>query len=159
MVAAQVFIEKYRLFFIHYNPEVYGPYIRKFALNRFLIKGLNLYHFFFARLIDDIPLGRQLYKSSGFQGFEPIDKFLYSFYDHDKLGDSMKNAGIDPFCDLIRGGTDGSRLSFMGMPCPNLSTGEMAIHSKHEYVVVQDMQKSVKTLIELIQIWERNHES
>ncbi len=73
--------------------------------------------------------------------------------------EAMKNVGIEPYCDLIRGGTDGSRLSFMGMPCPNLFTGEMAIHSKHEYVVVQDMQKSVKTLIELIQIWERNHES
>lgn len=72
---------------------------------------------------------------------------------------AMKNVGIDPFCSLIRGGTDGSRLSFMGMPCPNLFTGEMAIHSKHEYVVVQDMNKSVQTLIELIQIWERNHES
>lgn len=72
---------------------------------------------------------------------------------------AMKNIGIDPFCSLIRGGTDGSRLSFMGMPCPNLFTGEMAIHSKHEYVVVQDMNKSVQTLIELIQIWERNHES
>ena len=73
--------------------------------------------------------------------------------------EAMKNVGIDPFFNLIRGGTDGSRLSFMGMPCPNLFTGEMAIHSKHEYVVVQDMEKSVKTLIELIQIWERNHES
>jgi tripeptide aminopeptidase len=72
---------------------------------------------------------------------------------------AMKNIGIDPFCSLIRGGTDGSRLSFMGMPCPNLFTGEMAIHSKHEYVVVQDMNKAVQTLIELIQIWERNHES
>ena len=73
--------------------------------------------------------------------------------------EAMKNVGIEPYCDLIRGGTDGSRLSFMGMPCPNLFTGEMAIHSKHEYVVVQDMQKSVKTLIELIQIWEKRHES
>ena len=73
--------------------------------------------------------------------------------------EAMKNVGIEPYCDLIRGGTDGSRLSFMGMPCPNLFTGEMAIHSKHEYVVVQDMQKSVKTLIELIQIWERKNES
>jgi len=72
---------------------------------------------------------------------------------------AMKNVGIEPFCSLIRGGTDGSRLSFMGMPCPNLFTGEMAIHSKHEYVVVQDMNKAVQTLIELIQIWERNHES
>ena len=45
--------------------------------------------------------------------------------------EAMKNVGVDPYFDLIRGGTDGSRLSFMGMPCPNLFTGEMAIHSKH----------------------------
>ena len=46
----------------------------------------------------------------------------------------------------------------MGMPCPNIFTGEMAIHYRQEYVVVQDMEKSVKTLIELIQIWEHRHE-
>ncbi len=73
--------------------------------------------------------------------------------------EAMKKAGLSPFYSLIRGGTDGSRLSFMGMPCPNLFTGEMAIHSKHEYVVVQDMNKSVQTLIELVQIWESKHES
>ena len=73
-------------------------------------------------------------------------------------GDAMRNAGIQPVFDLIRGGTDGSRMSFMGMPCPNIFTGEMAIHSRQEYVVVQDMEKSVRTLIELIQIWEQNHE-
>ena len=44
----------------------------------------------------------------------------------------------------------------MGVPCPNLFTGEMAIHSKHEFVSVQDMEKSVKTLIELVQIWEKH---
>lgn len=69
---------------------------------------------------------------------------------------AMKNAGIEPNPSIIRGGTDGSRLSFMGLPCPNLFTGEMAIHSKHEYVSVQDMEKSVKTLIELVQIWEKH---
>ncbi|ULQ52923.1 peptidase T [Flavihumibacter fluvii] len=55
----------------------------------------------------------------------------------------------------IRGGTDGARLSFMGLPCPNLFTGEMALHSKHEYVSVQDMQLSVHTLLELVQLWEK----
>ena len=44
----------------------------------------------------------------------------------------------------IRGGTDGSRLSFMGLPCPNIFTGEMGIHSKQEYVSVQDMEKAVE---------------
>jgi tripeptide aminopeptidase len=69
---------------------------------------------------------------------------------------AMKNAGITPKQSIIRGGTDGSRLSFMGLPCPNIFTGEMAIHSKHEYVSVQDMEKAVKTLIELVQIWEKH---
>lgn len=73
-------------------------------------------------------------------------------------GEAMRKVGITPVFDLIRGGTDGSRMSFMGMPCPNIFTGEMAIHSRQEYVVIQDMEKSVKTLIELIQIWEHRHE-
>lgn len=69
---------------------------------------------------------------------------------------AMKKAGIDPKPTIIRGGTDGSRLSFMGLPCPNIFTGEMAIHSKHEYVSVQDMEKATKTLVELVQIWEKH---
>jgi len=69
---------------------------------------------------------------------------------------AMENAGVTPKPTIIRGGTDGSRLSFMGLPCPNIFTGEMAIHSKHEYVSVQDMQKAVDTLVELVQIWEQH---
>lgn len=71
---------------------------------------------------------------------------------------AIEKAGIEPKKMIIRGGTDGSRLSFIGLPCPNLFTGEMAIHSKHEFVSVQDMQKAVDTMIELVQIWEK-HES
>lgn len=70
--------------------------------------------------------------------------------------EAMKRAGIEPKPVIIRGGTDGSRLSFMGLPCPNLFTGEMAIHSRHEYVSVQDMQKAVTTMVHLIKIWEEN---
>jgi tripeptide aminopeptidase len=69
---------------------------------------------------------------------------------------AIQKAGIVPRKMIIRGGTDGSRLSFMGLPCPNLFTGEMAIHSKHEFVSVQDMQKAVDTMIELVQIWEQH---
>lgn len=69
---------------------------------------------------------------------------------------AMKRAGIEPKKVIIRGGTDGSRLSLMGLPCPNLFTGEMAIHSKQEYVSVQDMEKAVQTMIHLVQIWEEN---
>jgi tripeptide aminopeptidase len=71
----------------------------------------------------------------------------------------MINAGIEPKVSPIRGGTDGSRLSFMGLPCPNIFTGEMAIHSKHEFVSVQDMQKASDTLVELVQIWEKEYSS
>lgn len=70
--------------------------------------------------------------------------------------EAMRKAGIDPKPEIIRGGTDGSRLSFMGLPCPNIFTGEMAIHSRHEYVSVQDMQKAVATLTELVQIWAKH---
>lgn len=70
--------------------------------------------------------------------------------------EAMKQVGIEPKPVIIRGGTDGSRLSFMGMPCPNLFTGEMAIHSKHEYVSVQDMEKAVKTMIALAEIWTKH---
>ena len=70
--------------------------------------------------------------------------------------EAMKKAGIEPNRAIIRGGTDGSRLSFMGLPCPNIFTGEMAIHSRHEYVSIQDMQKAVDTLVKLSQIWEKH---
>ncbi len=69
---------------------------------------------------------------------------------------AMENAGIKPLPTIIRGGTDGSRLSFMGMPCPNIFTGEMAIHSRHEYVSVQDMEKGTATLTELVQLWAKH---
>lgn len=69
---------------------------------------------------------------------------------------AYKRAGMDVQRMSIRGGTDGSRLSFMGLPCPNLFTGEMGIHSKQEYVSVQDMEKAVETLVHLAQIWEEN---
>ena len=63
-------------------------------------------------------------------------------------------AGLTVQMESIRGGTDGSRLSFMGLPCPNLFTGMQGIHSKTEWVGVHDMQKAVEVLVRLVQIWE-----
>jgi tripeptide aminopeptidase len=62
---------------------------------------------------------------------------------------AMKRAGLNPTLTSIRGGTDGSRLTFMGLPCPNIFAGEHAFHSKHEWVSVQDMQKATETVIYL----------
>lgn len=67
--------------------------------------------------------------------------------------EAIQRAGIDVINKSARGGTDGSRLSFMGLPCPNLFTGEMAFHGKQEYVSVQDMQKSMETIVHLAMIW------
>ncbi|WP_256010822.1 peptidase T [Desertivirga xinjiangensis] len=68
--------------------------------------------------------------------------------------EAVKRAGMEPSLQSIRGGTDGSRLSFMGLPCPNIFAGEHAFHSKHEWVSVQDMQKAVETIVNLAVIWE-----
>ena len=68
--------------------------------------------------------------------------------------DAMRRAGVEPVLSSIRGGTDGSRFSYMGLPCPNIFAGEHAFHSKHEWVSVQDMQKAVATIINLCMIWE-----
>lgn len=63
--------------------------------------------------------------------------------------EAYKQAGLNPQRISIRGGTDGSRLSFMGLPCPNIFTGEMGIHSKEEYCSVQDMQKAVEICVNI----------
>ncbi len=68
--------------------------------------------------------------------------------------EAIERAGLRAKTESIRGGTDGSKLSFMGLPCPNLFAGEQAIHSKHEYISVQDMNKAVETMAHLVQIWE-----
>jgi tripeptide aminopeptidase len=68
---------------------------------------------------------------------------------------AMKNLGIKPIMHPIRGGTDGSRLSFMGLPCPNIFAGEHSFHSQLEWVAVQDMEMAVKVIVEISQIWEK----
>lgn len=68
--------------------------------------------------------------------------------------EAIERAGIELKMESIRGGTDGSRLSFMGLPCPNLFAGEQAIHSKLEHISVQDMNKAVETMVHLVKIWE-----
>lgn len=68
--------------------------------------------------------------------------------------EAVKRSGVTPVLSSIRGGTDGSRLSFMGLPCPNIFAGEHAFHSKLEWVSEYDMQKAVQTIVNLSNIWE-----
>lgn len=70
--------------------------------------------------------------------------------------EAIKRTGVKPVLSSIRGGTDGSRLSFMGLPCPNIYAGEHAFHSKLEWVSVKDMEKATQTIVHLAAIWEEN---
>ena len=72
----------------------------------------------------------------------------------DYAKEAIKRSGLELKIESIRGGTDGSRLSFMGLPCPNLFAGMQAIHSKLEFISVQDMNKAVETIVHLCCIWE-----
>ena len=72
----------------------------------------------------------------------------------DNAMEAIRRAGLTPVKTSIRGGTDGSRLSFMGLPCPNIFAGEHAFHSRLEWVSVQDMEKAVQTIVHLAMIWE-----
>ncbi|MBB4187752.1 tripeptide aminopeptidase [Sinorhizobium terangae] len=68
--------------------------------------------------------------------------------------EAIRRAGMTPVRGSIRGGTDGSRLSYMGLPCANIFAGGHAFHSPLEWISRQDMEKSVETLVELAKIWE-----
>lgn len=68
--------------------------------------------------------------------------------------EAIRRAGLTPKTTSIRGGTDGSRLSFMGLPCPNIFAGEHAFHSRLEWVSRQDMEAAVRTIVHLAMIWE-----
>jgi tripeptide aminopeptidase len=73
--------------------------------------------------------------------------------------EAINRAGLKAKLCSIRGGTDGSRLSFMGLPTPNIFAGEHAFHGRQEWVSVQDMQKAVQTILHLCAIWEERSAS
>ena len=82
---------------------------------------------------------------------EILDKFPHV---SEYAMEAIRRIGIEPNRRSIRGGTDGSKLSFMGLPCPNIFAGEHAFHGKHEWVSVQDMEKAVETIVNLCMVWE-----
>lgn len=70
------------------------------------------------------------------------------------LTEAVRRVGLQPVTSSIRGGTDGSRLSFMGLPCPNIFTGGHSYHSPLEWISRQDMEKAAETIVELVKVWE-----
>jgi tripeptide aminopeptidase len=72
----------------------------------------------------------------------------------DYARDALRRCGIEPRERPIRGGTDGSKLSFMGLPTPNVFAGEQNFHSRLEWVSVQDMEKAVEVIVQIARVWE-----
>jgi len=88
-----------------------------------------------------------LMKDSYYNMKEKILPYMHIVNDAES---AMKRVGVTPKIVAIRGGTDGARLSFMGLPCPNLSTGGENFHSVHEFISVQSMEKMVEVIVELM---------
>lgn len=72
----------------------------------------------------------------------------------ENAAEAIRRTGLEVITESIRGGTDGSRLSYMGLPCPNLFTGMQNIHSKKEWIGVDDMALAAATVVELCRIYE-----
>lgn len=86
------------------------------------------------------------------QYYNMSEKIKPEFHIIELATEAMKNVNVTPLIEPIRGGTDGSKLSFMGLPCPNIFTGGHNFHGRFEYIVEESMVKSVQTIIEIIKI-------
>ena len=88
-------------------------------------------------------------RDSYFNMREEIDGRMYIV---ERAISAMQAVGVTANVTPIRGGTDGARLSFMGLPCPNLSTGGRNFHGRFEYIPVEDMEKMTQMLVKLLQM-------
>ncbi|RAJ00321.1 tripeptide aminopeptidase [Chitinophaga skermanii] len=128
-----------------------------FIIRDFTTRELEAHEFYLRKVMDSV-MSRHEGATATFKVTEQYRNMKEVLDQHPQVvafaEEAIKRAGIEPLKMSIRGGTDGSRLSFMGLPCPNIFTGEMSFHSKHEYVSIQDMQKAVDTIVHLVQVWE-----
>ncbi|MEZ4685798.1 MAG: peptidase T [Bacteroidia bacterium] len=128
----------------------------EFILRGFAVEELEAHAAFLQKIVDEV-----LEQYPGSKARLEIKeqyrnmKYVLEKYPHvvAKAEEAMKRANIPVIKRAIRGGTDGSRLSFMGLPCPNIFAGEHAFHSKVEWVSVQDMEKATEVLVNLAQVW------
>ena len=89
------------------------------------------------------------------ESYRNMKEILVGFPDVvENAEEAYRRAGLQPSVVPIRGGTDGSRLSFMGLPTPNIFAGEHNFHSRFEWISVADMHKAVEVIIELCKVWE-----
>ena len=129
----------------------------KFIIRDFIDEKLKEYEDLLKKLCEKTVAN---FTGSNFE-FEVIEQYRnmkYILKNHPEVEvnaiESLKRCGITPIQSAIRGGTDGSRLSYMGLPTPNLFAGGHNFHANTEYVAIQDMEASVKNIVTLIEIWE-----
>ena len=129
-----------------------GFIIRDFEENGLLEKG-NLLKEIAEQVISKYKLARfEFVRKEQYRNMKSVLDRFPEVTDNAIL--AIKRSGIEPKLQSIRGGTDGSRLSFMGLPCPNIFAGEHAFHSKLEWVSVQDMLKASEVIVNLAIIYE-----
>ncbi len=133
----------------------------KFLIRDFTVEGLKEKESFLENLMNEVlkeyPKAAADFKvDESYRNMKYIlDKFPFVV---DYAMEAVKRSGLSPLKSLIRGGTDGSRLSYMDLPTPNIFTGGHNFHSKREWISVQDMEKAVETIVNLVQIWAEKGE-
>jgi tripeptide aminopeptidase len=131
----------------------------KFLIRDFTAEGLKEKENFLKEIIETVIAH---YPQAGFdfQIVEYYRNMKYKLQEDPRIVnfalEAVKRAGLTPVCHAIRGGTDGSRLCYMGLLTPNIFAGGHNFHSRSEYVSIQDMQKAVDVIIQLILLWAEN---
>lgn len=133
----------------------------KFLIRDFTVEGLKEKEQFLEEIVH---LLRKKYPRANFD-FKVDESYRNMIYVLEKYPhvteyamEAIRRAGLTPVRHSIRGGTDGARLSYMGLPTPNIFTGGHNFHSKKEWISLQDMEKAVETILHLVQIWEERGE-
>lgn len=131
--------------------------VLKFIIRDFSESGLKKHEEFLKRLTENV-VGKYKKSSYVFEIQEQYRNMKMVLDKNPKVIDyaieAIRRSGLKPKTESIRGGTDGSRLSFMGLPCPNIFAGGHAFHSKQEWVAIQDMEKAVEVIVNLCMVWE-----
>ncbi|NOY60878.1 MAG: peptidase T [Calditrichaeota bacterium] len=128
----------------------------KFLIRDFTVDGLNEKETYLKKLADKV-LAEHPKASLDFKVDEYYRNMKYKIDQDPKVVEyaleAVRRAGIEPVKNIIRGGTDGARLSYDGLLTPNVFTGGHNFHSKQEWISIQDMQKAVEVIVNLVQVW------
>ncbi|MFZ0391602.1 MAG: peptidase T [Calditrichia bacterium] len=129
----------------------------KFLIRDFTVEGLKEKEKLLKQILDQVlldypPASADFRVDESYRNMRYVlDKYPFVV---DFALEAVERSGLSPIKNLIRGGTDGARLSYMGLPTPNIFTGGHNFHSKREWISRQDMEKAVETIVNLIKIWQ-----